>query len=195
MPGTVLSGTAADAGRAGMSDLIARWRRMVDDQGTAVWSADEAQELLDTFRVDVYGHELTPAPQYVSGTTVWKVHLCNFENLETAASGTAGFRLFDANGSAISSGFTADYLRGIFTFAADQRGSARYVDARSYDLNAAAAAGWREWMASKAGMYHFSADGASYDRQQWFAHCAQMAAYYDRLSKPSVTTLTRADVA
>ena len=195
MPGTVLSGTAADAGRAGMSDLISRWRRMVDDGGTAVWTADEAQELLDTFRTDVYGHELTPAPQHVSGTTVFKVHLAAFENLETAASGTAGFRLYDANGSAISSGFTADYLRGIFTFAADQRGSARYVDARSYDLNAAAAAGWREWMASKASLYRFSADGASYDRNQWFAHCAQMAAYYDRLSKPSVTTLTRADVA
>jgi hypothetical protein len=195
MPGTVLSGTAADAGRAGMSDLVARWRRMVDDGGTAVWTADEAQELLDTFRTDVYGHELTPAPQYVSGTTVWKVHLAGFENLETAASGTAGFRLYDANGSAISSGFTADYLRGIFTFAADQRGSARYVDARSYDLNAAAAAGWREWMASKASLYRFSADGASYDRNQWFDHCQKMADYYDRLSKPSVTTLTRADVA
>lgn len=194
MPGTVLSGTAADAGRAGMSDLIARWRRMVDDQGTAVWTADEAQELLDTFRTDVYAHELTPASQHVSGTTVWKVYFSDFENLETAASGTAGFRLFDANGSAISSGFTPDYLRGIFTFASDQQGSARYVDARSYDLHAAAAAGWREWMASKASLYHFSADGASYDRQQWFAHCAQMAAYYDRLSKPSVTTLTRADL-
>lgn len=195
MPGTVLSGTAADAGRAGMSDLITRWRRMVDDQGTAVWSADEAQELLDTFRVDVYAHELTPAPQVVSGTTLYKVHLAAFENLETAASGTAGFRLYDANGSAISSGFTADYLRGVFTFAADQRGSVRYIDARSYDLHAAAAAGWREWMASKASLYRFSADGASYDRQQWFAHCAQMADYYDRLSKPSVTTLVRGDVA
>lgn len=178
-----------------MSDLITRWRRMVDDQGTAVWSADEAQELLDTFRVDVYAHELTPAPQVVSGTTLYKVHLAAFENLETAASGTAGFRLYDANGSAISSGFTADYLRGVFTFAADQRGSVRYIDARSYDLHAAAAAGWREWMASKASLYRFSADGASYDRQQWFAHCAQMADYYDRLSLTSVTTLVRGDVA
>lgn len=192
---TITGTPVSSAARAGMATLITRWRRMVDDQGTAVWSADEAQELLDTFRVDVYAHELTPAPQVVSGTTLYKVHLAAFENLETAASGTAGFRLYDANGSAISSGFTADYLRGVFTFAADQRGSVRYIDARSYDLHAAAAAGWREWMASKASLYRFSADGASYDRQQWFAHCAQMADYYDRLSKPSVTTLVRGDVA
>lgn len=196
MSGTVLIGTAADAaGRAGMSDLITRWRRMVDDQGTAVWTADEAQELLDTFRTDVYAHELTPAPQHISGTAQYKVHLAGFENLETAASGTAAFRLFDANGSAISSGFTADTLRGIFTFAADQKGSARYIDARSYDLDAAAAAGWREWMASKASLYRFSADGASYDRQQWFDHCAKMADYYDRRSKPAYTNLVRADLA
>ena len=195
MTGTVLSGTAADAGRAGMSDLVTRWRRMVDDQGTAVWSASEAQELLDTFRTDVYAHELTPAPQYISGTVQYKVHLGDFENLETAASGTAAFRLFDANGSAISSGFSADYLRGIFTFAADQKGSARYIDARSYDLDAAAAAGWREWMASKASLYQFSADGARYNRNEWFDHCTKMADYYDRRSKPVYTTLTRADVA
>ena len=50
-------------------------------------------------------------------------------------------------------------------------------------------------MASKASLYRFSADGASYDRNQWFDHCQKMADYYDRLSKPSVTTLTRADVA
>lgn len=180
--------------RDGMADLISRWRRMVDDQGTAVWSADEAQELLDTFRTDIYAHELTPAPQHIGGTTQYKVHMSSFENLETASSGTAAFRLFDANGSAISSGFTADYLRGIFTFAADQRGSARYVDARSYDIDAAAAAGWREWMASKAQLYRFSADGASYNRNEWFDHCVQMADYYDRRSKPSITRLERVDV-
>lgn len=195
MPGTVLSGTAAAVdGRAGMSDLITRWRRMVDDQGTAVWTADEAQEILDTFRTDIYAQELTPAPQHIGGTTQYKVHLSGFENLEAAASGTAAFRLFDANGSAIPSGYTADYLRGIFTFAADQRGSVRYVDARSYDIDAAAAAGWREWMASKAQLYRFSADGASYNRNEWFDHCTQMADYYDRRSKPSITRLVRADV-
>ncbi len=195
MPGTVLSGTAAAVdGRAGMSDLITRWRRMVDDQGTAVWSADEAQGLLDTFRTDVFAMKLTPATQYINGTAQTKVYMTNYENLETTDSGTAAFRLYDGNGSAISTGFSSDYLRGIFTFSADQKGSARYLDARSYDLNAAAAAGWREWMATKAGLYQFSADGASYNRAQWFQHCAEMANYYDRLSKPSVVRLERADV-
>ena len=32
--GTLITSTA----RAGMGDLITRWRRMGDDQGTAVWT-------------------------------------------------------------------------------------------------------------------------------------------------------------
>ena len=104
--------------------------------------------------------------------------------------------MYDANGSAIgTSNFTGDYQRGIFTFTADQKGSVRYIDARSYDLNAAAADGWRELMGAKAVCYSFTADGASYDRQQWFEHCKSMALYYDSLSKPTYTTLERSDLA
>lgn len=181
--------------RAGMLNLLARWRRMVNDTAGSVWNDTEAQELLDTYRVDIYAGELTAAPQYVSGTTVYKVHMSPWENLEETASGTANFRLYDANGSAISSGYTADWQRGIFTFTADQRGSARYIDAKAYDLNAAAADGWRELMGAKASFYKFTADGATYDRQQWFEHCQAMARYYDNLTKPIYTTLERTDLA
>jgi hypothetical protein len=69
------------------------------------------------------------------------------------------------------------------------------VDARSYYLNLAAADGWRELMASKAGLYKFTADGATYERNQWFDHCREMARYYDGLSKPSFSLMTRGDVA
>lgn len=181
--------------RAGMLNLLARWRRMVNDTAGSVWNDTEAQELLDTYRIDIYAGELEAAPQNVGSTTVYKVHMSPWENLEETASGTANFRLYDANGSAISSGYTADWQRGIFTFAADQIGSARYIDAKAYDLNAAAADGWRELMGAKASFYKFTADGATYERQQWFEHCQAMARYYDNLSKPTYTTLVRTDLA
>lgn len=181
--------------RAGMLNLVARWRRLVNDTAGSVWSDSEVQELLDGYRTDIWAELLTPAPQYISGTTQYLVHASAFENLEESGSGTTCFRLYDANGSAISSGFSAQWQRGIFTFTADQKGSARYIDGRSYDLNAAAADGWRELMAAKANLYKFTADGATYDRNQWFDHCVQMAEYYDRMSKPTMTTLARSDLA
>ena len=183
--------------RAGMATLISRWRRMVADAGTAVWTDDQAQQILDTYRTDLWEVQLTPVPQLMGSATVYQVHALGWENIEDGGlGGTAVFRLHDASGSAIgTSSFSADYLRGVFTFTADQKGSARYVDARSYDLNMAAADGWRELMASKAGLYKFTADGASYDRQQWFDHCREMATYYDKLSKPSYSLMTRDDVA
>lgn len=187
-------GTAASGSRAGMANLLTRWRRMVADSAGSVWSDAEALTLLDGYRTDVWQGQLEAAPQYDGGSLVYRVHLTGWENLEESASGTAAFRLYDANGSAISSGWSADYQRGIFSFAADQRGSARYVDARSYDLNMAAADGWRELMASKAGLYKFTADGATYERNQWFEHCRTMAAYYDGLSKPVMTSMVRSDL-
>jgi len=178
-----------------MANILTRWRRMVADSAGSVWTDAEALTLLDSYRTDVWQGQLQPAPQYDSSSLVYRVHLAGWENLEEAATGTAAFRLYDANGSAISSGWSADYLRGVFTFTADQKGSARYVDARSYDLNMAAADGWRELMASKASLYKFTADGATYERNQWFEHCQQMATFYDGLSKPSYSLMTRSDVA
>lgn len=189
--------------RTGLSTLITRWRDLVADSGTVGFTDDEAQTILDSYRVDLYRRELDPVPVNIGGTTQWLTHLVGYPNLETVASGTAYFQVWDANGSAIgTSTYTPDYQTGIVTFTADQAGSARYLDARSFDLYGAAAHGWREWAAAKASLYKFSADGASYDRNQWFDHCMAMAAHYDRMATTatgssglSVSMMYRGDVA
>jgi hypothetical protein len=172
----------------------------VADTGTVGFTDDEAQIILDSYRVDLYRRELAPVPANISGTTQYLTHIVGFKDLETVASGTAYWQGWDANGSAIGTAdYSADYQTGIVTFAADTKGSARYLDARSFDLNGAAAHGWREWAAAKASLYKFSADGASYDRNQWFEHCMAMAAHYDRMattgaSSMSVGHMYRSDV-
>lgn len=52
----------------------------------------------------------------------------------------------------------------------------------TFDLYAAAAEGWR-WKAAKAAeRFSFSADGASYNRDQIYAHClAQVKSYSSRI--------------
>ena len=48
----------------------------------------------------------------------------------------------------------------------------------TYDLNAAAAEGWR-WKAARAAeRFSFSADGASYNRDQIYQHCMEQAKRY-----------------
>lgn len=186
--------------RAGMTNLITRWRRLVNDTAGSVWTDAEAEEILDGYRVDLYRHLLTPQPLALSGTTQYKIHLVGYGDLEEAASGTAAFFVWDATGSAIgTTNYSTDYQRGIITFTADQLGSARYLDARAFDLHGAAAQGWRELASAKAELYSFQADGAQYDRQQWFDHCMQMSEYYEQRSTTgsgAMTTglMTRSDV-
>lgn len=181
------------APRAGMAVLITRWRRMVDDVDGAVWSDEEAQELLDTFRTEHMGLALTPQKRLENGAYVTTLYLVGEANLEESSSGAEAWRLYDRMGADVSGANTNDYLLGSVAFDEDQAGAALYLDCRSYDLAGAAAAAWRERMASKAGLYDFEADGARYTRSQWFKHCSAMAEHYEAQRPVGMGVLTRSD--
>lgn len=170
------------AARSGMTNLISRWRRLVDDTGTVAFSDDRAQEILDGERFDFYQEPLTvQAQQVAAGSVAYHVYTSIHHNLEGTASGTVAFRLYDSLGTVITSGYTFDDQLGRFVFTANQAGSARYLDGRSYDLNGAAAAGWRERAGMQADAYDFRVEGRQYSRSQWFKHCMDMAQYYESL--------------
>ena len=82
MSGTGTGTPVTTTARQGMVSLISRWRRLVDDAGTVVWTDDTAQTLLDGFRVDVWGEVLTYIPQYVNATTVYKLYASKYNNLD-----------------------------------------------------------------------------------------------------------------
>ena len=206
--------------RSGMSNLITRWRRMVDDAGTAVWSDDQAQGLLDDHRVTIYGDRLDSIAQDTGASVTYKVYHSRYGNMEELTSGSEVWRLFDAQGSTIgtaaytvdyhgsevwrlfdaqgstigTAAYTVDYQSGVVSFTADQMGSARYLDFRAYDLAGAAADAWRQRAGMQADGYDFTADGSSFKRSQWFDHCQRMAAIYDQQRVTTVTTLLRSDV-
>ena len=149
-----------------------------------MWKDWEAQDILDAHRGELWEKALAPVPVPLTGTVVYQTYLVGAQNVEGTASGTTAWRLYDSNGTA-ATGYTLDSQRGIVSFTADQKGTAYYVDARSYDLNGAAAWGWRELAGSKAHLYRFTADGATYDRGQWFEHCMKMAAHFDAMATSS----------
>lgn len=186
--------------RTGMISLISRWRRLVADESEAVWTDGEAQELLDSYRIDLWQRSTTARPQEIDSDVKWLVYDVGKGDLESIASGTTIFRLFNSAGSAAgTANYSVNYQTGLIAFTSDQNGTAWWVDARHYDLHGAAAAGWREAAGAKASYYNFSADGARYERSQWFDHCMQMASYHDSLSSTGAGamqtgTLVRTDV-
>lgn len=183
------------AARSGMANLILRWRRMVADASLGIWTDDQAQSILDMHRVQLWQVSLDIQAQLsASGEVIYTLYQAPRGNLEEQASGTAAWRLFDSLGATIgTASYSADYINGLLTFTADQHGSARYIDARAYDLNAAAADAWRERAALQASQYNFATDGQSFSRAQFFDHCEKMAEHYDFLSWPTNIPVVRSD--
>jgi hypothetical protein len=181
--------------RSGMSTLITRLRAM-SAAGTADYTDESLQTVLDKARLRVQREPLTAEPTYDAGGTV---HYYDYYSLygdyEETDGGTAVFVLEDSTGlEKGTADWTANYANGHIQFSVDQAGTSIYLTGRSYDLNAAAAQVWRLQAGQAAGKYTFAADGASYHRSDWFKHCKEMAAYYDALSRPVMVEMVRSDV-
>jgi len=170
--------------RAGMTDLVLRTRRMVNDAGSAIWSDDEdIQDVLDLHRQRVYREPLEHERTLVgSGSAEYTVYHSRYGNYE--AGGTAYFQVEDSAGTQRGTAdYTADYIAGIVTMAADQMGTALYLTGWSYDLNGAAADLWQERAGALAERADVSAGDNSIKRSQMMGHALDMAEYYRRQAR------------
>jgi hypothetical protein len=182
------------AARAGLANLITRWRRLVDDAASETWTDDEAQAFLDAHAETLTLVMLTPSPRLVDGETVYRIYRFPFRDVEEADSGDDYWRVYDSLGTTIAAtAYTADSIQGTVTFTEDQEGETRYADLRRYDLNGAAADAWRERAAAKAGLYAFSSEGQSFQRQQWFEHCEAMARRFEAKAWAQIVDWGRGD--
>lgn len=85
-----------------------------------------------------------------------------------------------ASVSALLDAYAAQDAAGIAPNAAGWTGT--------WDLNAAAAEGWRMKAGKVAGDFNFSADNASYSKADVLAHCLEMEAKYASLSHGTMNT-------
>jgi hypothetical protein len=188
--------------RSTLATLIERVRGMTNAGtadytiGTAAyWDADHVQDVLDRYRLDVYQEQLGMIEKWVGGTVQYLEYQSHYTNLEETSGGTAIFYLEDGAGSDIGTSlYSVDYQRGRVTFAADTSGTTYYLTARSYDLNAAAADIWRQ----KASYFSesaidFSTDNHRVSNSQVIKNCMDMAARFESMSLPQVSTLYRSD--
>ena len=181
--------------RSGMAYLVDEVSRMC-----AVTSAELADYLtpavietaLDRNRDDIYRAPMLPVEEYEGGSVVWRTHVSGYANLE---GGTVEFMVRDATGNLISpSLYSADYARGMVTFAANTGGTVYYLTGHTYDLDGAAADIWQDKMSRAAKFFDYSGDGHNIGKSKVFAQAQAMAAYYGARRRMNLTGgLSRSD--
>jgi hypothetical protein len=187
--------------RSGMIDLVAELRAFtnagINDYTIAdvpFWSDKQLQDVLDHHKLEIRQEPLSYTQNWVgtgAGSSVFKEASMGYGNLEQ---GTANFIIYDSNGSALpGTMYSADYTRGEITFVSDQMGSARFITAYSYDLNASAADVWRRKMSFYATAYDIATDGNSMKRSQLIQQCKLMADYYSSQQEINSAFIGRSD--
>ena len=176
--------------RSGMTNIIRRLRRLVNDGTAGVWEDQDLQDVLDQHKIHVVREYLEPQKNYLSGTAYeYRLFASRWADFEENGSGTAYLKLEDGGGSQRTYGtataqWTMDYIRGLVTMGQDQAGTAMYLTGWSYDLNGAAAELWRERAGQVASFYDVQADGHRLSRSQWMTHCLKMADEMDKRARP-----------
>jgi hypothetical protein len=189
--------------RSTLADIIALTRTYADaatneyTRGAAVyWSDDHLQDILDRHRSDVWDVAIAPVEEKAAGgSVVYKTYYLPGKQWEATDGGTAVFQVLDANGANIgTANYTADYNRGVVTFAASQGGSVYYLRGRNFDVYGAAAEVWRAKASYYATAVNFSTDNHRVDRGALVDNMLAMAARYDLMSNSAETVImTRSD--
>lgn len=162
--------------------------------GTAnYWDDVQIQTLLDRHRLDIYRAPLAAIPAHVGGGTIrYTQYVAPYSDLEATSGGTALFVVSNSIGDVSgTAAWTADYARGVVTFAADQRGTSYYLDARTYDLYGTAAELLRAWANYEKLSYDVSPDNQSFRRSQKPKQLRELADEYAQKAWPMVAALTR----
>ncbi len=190
--------------RSGMISLIRRLRQMTETTvgeytigGDSYWTDDHLQGFLDESRTRREGVGLEMEPEYVSGSylyTRYRLPRSIRGGVEGTAGGTTVFRVYDSTGATISTGWTFADRELAFTFTADQEGSARYWSGYQYDLQAAAREVWLRKAAHLHGAINFTADGHSFNREQLYRHCLEMAKIHGYGGQFKLATQQRTDL-
>ncbi len=145
-------------------------------------------------RRDFIHYPMQSYPITVSGGTLqYFEYRFPYGFLEATSGGTSIFYAQDSTGATLGTAlWSADYRRGVLTFASDAKGTAVYLTGRSYDLNSAAADIWRKKAAHYAPTsFNFSTDNHSIDREQVYTHCIEMAAFFAGISGSAIETVER----
>lgn len=172
--------------RGTMASLIARLRELVNDTGSATWTDNQLQTLLDRRRIRANYLQLNEEPTRSGSTISYLTFVAvdgDWEEDAALVSGT--YASINAD--------TADYENGRWAFVSEPARPV-YLTGWTYDLYAAAADALEQQAATMTGLYDFAADGGSYKRSQQREGIAATAKQYRALQRVGVAEMYRGDV-
>jgi hypothetical protein len=178
--------------RSGMTDLVSQFRSLVQESGTAIFTDDRIQQILDNNSAYFTQLPLQVQPYYLNGSVIYKdYYLPNKTFLEGTATTTNV--IYTTQGTVLTN-YTANFNQAKFIFSTDTRGSAFYITGRSFDLYKSVSEGWGE----KAGYYSTSFDFKVEGRQYWkgklIDNCLTMAAKYGSMANVVQHSIDRGDM-
>ena len=179
------------ATRSGMTNLISQFRSYVQESGTAIFSDDRIQDILDSNSTYLYQAPLAVIPQRNNGTLIYQQYVTDHTWLEGTATTTN--KLYNANGTVVTN-YTSDFINGKFAFDADTRGTPYYFDGRTYNFFKAVSDGWNEKAAYYATQFDFTVEGRSYKKSQVVLQCKDLARQFAARSHATFHSIDRGDL-
>lgn len=179
--------------RAGLSEIITEFRNLVQESGTAIFTDDNIQTILDSCKTPLYEYPVISKEEFTTNGTVYTRYVTpNHTTLEGTATGVSSVRLTNSVGSVIT-GYTQNVLTGEFSFDTDVDEQTFFYSGNSYDLNEAVAKGWRRKAAYYSTSFDFQVEGRSFKKSQVVTNCLNMAKYYESQQASFVGNIYRSD--
>ena len=177
--------------RNGMTELISQFRSYVQESGTAIFTDDRVQQLLDNNSSYFYEDYLQRVPTKLNGSITYFEYLSSYQYLEGTASNTV--RIYNGNGTAVSN-YSSDFINGKFKFTTDTRGTAYYMDGRSFNFFKAVSEGWKEKASYYSTQFDFEVEGRKYKKSQVVKQCLDMAKEFDAKASAVMHSIDRGDL-
>ena len=179
------------ATRSGMTNLISQFRSYVQESGTAIFSDDRIQDILDSNSTYLYQAPLAVIPQRNNGTLIYQQYVTDHTWLEGTATTTN--KIYTINGTVVTN-YTSDFINGKFAFDTNTLGTAYFMDGRSFNFFKAVSEGWKEKAAYYSTQFDFKVEGREFKKSQLVKSCLDMAKEFESKSSPVMHSIDRGDM-
>lgn len=177
--------------RSGLSELITQFRSYTQESGTAIFSDDRIQQILDNNSFYFTQEPLRYQAYYLNGTVTYKDAYLSYGYLEGTATNTV--RVYNSGGTTVTN-YTSDFINGKFTFDSNTLGTAYYMTGRGFNFFKAVADGWNEKAAYYAGNFDFKVEGREFKKSQIVKQCKEMAQHFLAQSSTIQHDIDRGDM-
>lgn len=197
--------------RSTMSAIIAKVRQLIGDPASATAQFDDQwiQDVLDARRDDVRYEQLQPGPSIVNAAStnnqpavIWADYYSRYPFWESDVV-LQGLNVSTGAAYIVLAPLASDLVTGRWQFeltpfvngTAPGQWPPVFATGKVYDVYGASADLLEQWAATWTRKYSFSADGASFQRNQAFQSLLKLADQYRAKAKPTSGTLVRSDIA